>query len=46
MDTTNAIGESIAQDKELTKRLLASAGVPVPSGRPVDRRRGCLGRGL
>ena len=35
MDSTSAIGESIAQDKELTKRLLASAGVPVPNGRPV-----------
>jgi len=35
MDSTSAIGESIAQDKELTKRLLASAGVPVPAGRPV-----------
>ncbi len=35
MDTTSAVAESIAQDKELTKRLLHSAGVPVPSGRPV-----------
>lgn len=32
---TSAIAESIAQDKELTKRLLDSAGVPVPKGRPV-----------
>ena len=35
MDSTSAIGESIAQDKELTKCLLAAAGVPVPKGRPV-----------
>ena len=34
-DRTSAIGESIAQDKELTKRLLKSVGVPVPQGRPV-----------
>ena len=35
MDRTSAIAESIAQDKDLTKRLLLSAGVPVPNGRPV-----------
>ena len=35
MDTTSAVAESIAQDKELTKRLLHAAGVPVPVGRPV-----------
>ncbi|MDR2111805.1 MAG: cyanophycin synthetase [Candidatus Accumulibacter sp.] len=34
-DTTSAIAESIAQDKELTKRLLRAAGVPTPAGRPV-----------
>ncbi|AVZ78037.1 cyanophycin synthetase [Zoogloeaceae bacteirum Par-f-2] len=34
-DTTSAIAESIAQDKELTKKLLHAAGVPVPLGRPV-----------
>lgn len=34
-DLTSAIGESIAQDKELTKKLLRAAGVPVPSGRCV-----------
>jgi cyanophycin synthetase len=34
-DRTSAIGESIAQDKELTKTLLKSVGVPVPEGRPV-----------
>ncbi|HWP21022.1 MAG TPA: cyanophycin synthetase [Burkholderiaceae bacterium] len=35
MDRTSAIAESIAQDKELTKKLLHAAGVPVPLGRPV-----------
>lgn len=35
MDTTGAIAETIAQDKELTKKMLAAAGVPVPEGRPV-----------
>ncbi|MDE3011148.1 MAG: cyanophycin synthetase [Pseudomonadota bacterium] len=35
MDSTSAIAEAIAQDKELTKRLLEAAGVPVPTGRPV-----------
>ncbi len=35
MDVTSAIAESIAQDKELTKKLLAAAGVPVPQGRAV-----------
>lgn len=35
-DMTSAVAESIAQDKELTKRLLQSAGVPVPTGRPVN----------
>jgi cyanophycin synthetase len=34
-DRTSAIAESIAQDKELTKELLRSVGVPVPAGRPV-----------
>ena len=34
-DMTSAVAESIAQDKELTKKLLQSAGVPVPIGRPV-----------
>lgn len=32
---TSAIAEAIAQDKEMTKRLLHAAGVPVPLGRPV-----------
>ncbi len=35
MDSTSAIAEAIAQDKELTKKLLAAAGVPVPNGRLV-----------
>jgi len=35
-DTTGAIAEAIAQDKQLTKKLLAAAGVPVPRGREVD----------
>lgn len=34
-DATGAVAEAIAQDKELTRRLLAEAGVPVPDGRPV-----------
>jgi cyanophycin synthetase len=36
IDRTGAIAETIAQDKELTKRLLDAAGVPVPQGRPVS----------
>jgi cyanophycin synthetase len=35
IDSTSAIAEAIAQDKELTKKLLAAAGVPVPGGRAV-----------
>ena len=31
-DSTSAIAESIASDKDLTKSLLASCGVPVPEG--------------
>ena len=31
-DRTPAIAESISSDKDLTKRLLASCGVPVPEG--------------
>ncbi len=34
-DRSSAIAESIAQDKELTKKLLDAAGVPVPIGREV-----------
>jgi cyanophycin synthetase len=35
-DRTPAIAESIAQDKDLTRKLLDAAGVPVPEGRPVS----------
>ncbi len=35
VDVTSAVAESIAQDKDLTKRLLHAAGVPVPMGRPA-----------
>jgi cyanophycin synthetase len=36
IDRTGAIAEAIAQDKELTKRMLDAAGVPVPHGRVVS----------
>ena len=36
VDSTSAVAESIGQDKDLTKRLLHAAGVPVPLGKPVD----------
>ena len=35
-DSTSAIAESIAQDKQLTKMMLAAAGIPVPEGREVE----------
>lgn len=35
MDSTSAVGDYIAQDKDLTKSLLDAAAVPVPKGRPV-----------
>jgi cyanophycin synthetase len=35
-DQTSAIAEGIASDKDLTKSLLQSCGVPVPEGRMVD----------
>lgn len=35
-DRTSAIAETISRDKDLTKRLLAECGVPVPEGRVVD----------
>ena len=35
VDLTSAVSESIAQDKDLTKKLLHAAGVPVPIGRPA-----------
>ncbi|WP_370263526.1 cyanophycin synthetase [Limnobacter sp.] len=34
-DTTCAISEEIAQDKDLTKTILAAAGIPTPQGRLV-----------
>lgn len=34
-DNTSAISETISRDKDLTKNLLASAGVPIPEGRTV-----------
>ena len=34
-DQTSAIGEAIAQDKDLTKSLLSACGVPVPDGQVV-----------
>ncbi|RZA34884.1 MAG: cyanophycin synthetase, partial [Lysobacteraceae bacterium] len=36
IDATGAIAETIAQDKELSKKLLDAAGVPVPMGRSVS----------
>jgi cyanophycin synthetase len=35
-DRTSAIAEGIASDKDLTKQLLAAAGLPTPEGRRVD----------
>ena len=35
VDSTSAVAEAIAQDKDLTKHLLHAAGVPVPVGAPV-----------
>lgn len=35
-DQTSAIAESISRDKNLTKTLLASCGIPIPEGRMVD----------
>ncbi len=35
-ELTSAIGEGIAGDKDLTKSLLKSCGVPVPEGQVVD----------
>jgi cyanophycin synthetase len=34
-DQTSAIAETVAQDKEITRALLRSVGVPVPYGRAV-----------
>lgn len=36
-DRTPAIAEAISRNKQLTKRLLEAAGVPVPRGRVVER---------
>ncbi|MCI4441104.1 cyanophycin synthetase [Tibeticola sp.] len=36
VDSTSAVAESIAQDKDLCKRLMSAAGVPVPEGYPVE----------
>ncbi|WP_309680444.1 cyanophycin synthetase [Polaromonas sp.] len=36
LDATSAVAEAIAQDKDLTKKLLRAAGVPVPMGGPVS----------
>jgi cyanophycin synthetase len=35
-DATSAIAESIAQDKDMTRMLLRSIGVPTPEGRAVE----------
>ena len=35
-DKTGAIAENIAGDKDLTKRLIAACGVPVPEGSTAD----------
>ncbi len=35
-DRTSAIAETISRDKDLTKSLLQSCGIPVPEGRMVD----------
>ncbi len=35
-DRTSAIAEGIAHEKDLTKRLLKSCGVPIPEGEVVD----------
>lgn len=40
---TCALAESIAQDKELTRQLLHSVGVPMPSGRAVSSREDAWG---
>ncbi|MEN1758877.1 cyanophycin synthetase [Anoxynatronum sibiricum] len=36
MDNTSALGVEIADDKESTKQLLSSMGIPVPKGRSVQ----------
>jgi cyanophycin synthetase len=34
-DATSALAEEVAQDKDLTRAILRTTGVPVPEGRPV-----------
>jgi cyanophycin synthetase len=34
-DATSALAEAVAQDKDLTRAVLRTVGVPVPEGRPV-----------
>jgi cyanophycin synthetase len=34
-DATSALSEDVAQDKDLTRAVLRTVGVPVPQGRPV-----------
>jgi len=41
-DNTGAIAEYIAQDKDLTRSLLHSIGVPVPEGRAVENEEDCI----
>lgn len=36
MDNTSALGVEIADDKERTKEILSSMGIPVPEGRSAD----------
>ena len=35
-DRTSAIAEGISKDKDMTKRLLATCGIPVPEGQVVE----------
>jgi cyanophycin synthetase len=35
-DSTSAIAEGISKDKDLTKQLLATCGIPIPEGQVVD----------
>ena len=35
-DRTGTVAEGISRDKDLTKTLLAAAGIPIPAGRRVD----------
>lgn len=42
MDNTSALGVEIADDKESTKKLLSSMGIPVPEGLSVKSEYGAL----